>query len=506
MPEIKNNLTYKTENQRKGVLGTLEGICADCISTTRNGRLYSDEVWQHAFNDPIVKEHFKCGGIFGQLGHPKEDQSENEEFNCIAICMPEPPKKGPDGKLRGRWDILDTPNGRILKCLCDYGYKIGISSRGNGDIVENYDGTESVEPDTFEFKAFDAVLLPAVKEARLNLVTESLNDKDKKFKKALQESIDSSDDVDKAIMLKTLDDLGIDYIEPHETEGGEEDSIAVDYTDDIADSSGMDLVDNLQAALKEINDLKMQLFDLNEQISVSNTKETRLENQISKLQNALKKSRESSKVAEAMKHQLLSMKEQLENSVVEQQRQKKLAESYKSKLNDAKSTRTQLNESVETDKKVIESLQRKIKSLQESMDKNGVQSRELIDSLQQEVTELKNDSKLKHSQYTKKLTESTQQINKYKNIAQKAVDKYIECKCTALGISPNDVKNRLTESFSFKEIDEVCESLRGYNLNISKLPFQLFNVKNVSMKENLQQRKLTNPDDVVDNSLLDWIN
>ena len=505
MEKLNNNLSYTTETKRKGVLGTLEGICADCIQTTRNGRKYNDEVWQHAFNDPLVKEQFANGGIFGQLGHPKEDQSENEEFNCIAICMPNPPKKGSDGKLRGRWDILDTPNGRILKCLCDYGYKIGISSRGNGDIVTDFDGNESVDPETFEFKAFDAVLLPAVKEARLNLVTESLNDKDKKFKKALQESIDNSNDVDKAVMLKTLEDLGINYIDSHETEGEDLSEIAVTYPKNVADSDGMNLVDDLQAALKEINDLKMQLFDLNEQISVSNTKEIRLENQISKLQNALVKSKQSTKVAEAMKKQLLSMKEQLEQSVVEQQRQKKLAESYKNKLNEVEGSKSQLNESIETNQKIIKSLQNKIKSLQDDVEKNSSQNRDIVESLQQEVTALKSDSKLKHSQYTKKLTESTQQVDKYKNIAKIAIDKYIECKCTTLGIKPEDVKSRLNESFSFKEIDDVCESLRGYNLNISKLPFQVSNIKNISMKENLQQRAITNPDDVVDKSILDLL-
>ena len=173
MPQLKNNLSYKSSEKRKGVLGTLEGICADCIHATRNGRLYPNSVWEVAFNDPIVQEHFKAGGIFGQLGHPKEGQTENEEFNSIAICMPEPPKKRSDGKLVGRWDILDTPNGRILKCLCDYGYKIGISSRAEGDVDTDWDGNESVQPEGFEFKAFDAVLLPAVKEARLNLIKQT---------------------------------------------------------------------------------------------------------------------------------------------------------------------------------------------------------------------------------------------------------------------------------------------------------------------------------------------
>ena len=40
---------------------------------------------------------------------------------------------------------------------------------------------------------------------------------------------------------------------------------------------------------------------------------------------------------------------------------------------------------------------------------------------------------------------------------------------------------------------------------MSKLPFQVNNVKKVSMKENLQKQALTNPDDVVDKALMELL-
>lgn len=490
-----NNLTYK-ENKKKGVLGTLEGVCADCIRATRNGRRYDDAVWEHAFSDPVVKEQFSCGGIFGQLGHPNEEQSENEEFQNIAICMPEPPVKGPDGKLRGRWDILDTPNGRILKCLCDYGYKIGISSRGNGDIVTDFNGNESVDPDTFEFKAFDAVLLPAVKEARLNLVTESINSKDKTLKKALKESIDNSNDVDKAVMLKTLSDLGIDYNDSADNE---------DNDNFAADNDGADLVTNLQNALREINDLKAQLFEINERLSVSNTKEIRLKNQVMKLQEKLKLQKDALKKLNGMKHQVMSMKEQLENSIQEQQRQKKLAESYKDKFTKEKQQKVNIVESNNTNDKIVESLRKKIQSLQQNELDIQNSNKNLVESLNKTIDELKHDSLIKNNQYKDSLKESNNLVKKYQVIAKNAINSYIDCKSNALGISSDDIKSRLKDSFSIKEIDSICESLKGYNLNINKLPFQVNKIKNISMKEDIQQRAINNPDDIVDKSLLDLI-
>lgn len=492
-----DNLAYKSTQNRKGVLGTLEGICADCIHATRNGRRYNESVWTHAFNDPLIKEHFKNGGIFGQLGHPKEDQSETEELANIAICMPEPPVKGPDGKLRGRWDILDTPNGRILKCLCDYGYKIGISSRGNGEVITDYDGTESVDPETFQFKAFDAVLLPAVKEARLNLITESVNKTDN-LKKALKESIDHSNDIDKEVMLKTLENLGIDYNSSEQSED------IIDSSKNIAaENDGADVIKELQTALKENNDLKNQIFELKETLSVSSTKEKRSENQIKRFRELISQQKQSLKEAENLKEQLLFLQERLDETNETLVKQKQLIKHYKNNAQQPKVSKNNLIESV-NDKKIIESLQKKIKSLNETINQNS-KDKNLIESLQKEVNELKQDSQINYSQYTKKLQESKNQAVKYKNIADKAFNNYIESKALIFNIPVKDIKARLTESYSFEEVDSICESLRGYGLNISKLPFQLKDVKKISMKEDLQKQELTNPDDVIDDTLLNLL-
>lgn len=72
---------------------------------------------------------------FGELGHPADREEVDPEK--IAICLAEKPKVGEDGKLYGIFDILNTPTGKILKILCDYGTNIGVSSRGSGDVLPN---------------------------------------------------------------------------------------------------------------------------------------------------------------------------------------------------------------------------------------------------------------------------------------------------------------------------------------------------------------------------------
>lgn len=136
------------EMKARGILGRLVGPCASFSVATRNGRKYSNELWEKVFNNPIMKEKLANKVCYGELGHP-EDRTEID-MEKAAICLAEQPMKNKSGDLIAVFDILDTPNGRILKTLCDYGSTLGISSRGQGDIITDAYGEEAVDPDTYE--------------------------------------------------------------------------------------------------------------------------------------------------------------------------------------------------------------------------------------------------------------------------------------------------------------------------------------------------------------------
>ena len=201
------------EQKNRGILGRLVGVIADTTGATRNGRKYSSTLWENVFASPVMKEKINNHCLFGELGHPAD--REEVDMEKVAICMAELPKKGEDGKLYGVFDILSTPNGKILKSLCDYGCNIGISSRGTGDLFTDENGDESVDPDTYVCECFDAVLIPAVESARLKYVTEALDTKkyNKTLRQSLSESLNRSSDKDRKIMQESLDELGIDLNE-----------------------------------------------------------------------------------------------------------------------------------------------------------------------------------------------------------------------------------------------------------------------------------------------------
>ena len=206
------------EKQSRGILARLTGPIASFTKGTRNGRKYSDKLWEKAFDAPLVKEMFKNGGLPGELQHP-EGRSETDPTK-IAIMMPEPPKKDAKGHLVASVDILDTPCGQIAYQLGKYGFKFGISSRGEGDLIQDFSGEESVDPDTYTLNAFDLVLIPACEDARLQF-NESLETKPtNRLRTILSEALENATDVDRKIMEEALDELNIDdnwrYVETYE--------------------------------------------------------------------------------------------------------------------------------------------------------------------------------------------------------------------------------------------------------------------------------------------------
>ena len=615
LTESTTNLQYeklsKEEMEKRGILGRLVGVCADFLNPTRNGRKYPEKLWENVFNDPIMKEKIENGVVYGELGHPAD--REETDMEKIAVCLTDVPKKGPDGKLRAVFDILSTPNGKILKSLCDYGSTLGISSRGSGDLETDYDGNESVNPDSYSCEGFDVVLLPAVKEARLQYVTESLDKTryNKTLRQRIQESLDKATDDEKKIMLESLKDLGVDLDEglfPSQTFGSygfvssrkvlnnfkkvskllsnelslydevieeyesnaktdeekealetnekyrnlirlynryyeyikelnriiKDGTLTVDkspYTNDtillnqdvfsvedlydlleklkeglktnnltkdikeeldndqLADDDDMAMLEELNKALKLNQALDKKVTALQEKLSVSNAKENELEEKldnykikIAKLSNVLKEKK-------ALTTKIGSLESLLEEKNTEiSVRKRKLieeVETYQKKL-------TVLKESIKDKDVQLAKLTEKLNSSSKLMREKKKEVSRLTEDCKRSS---ENTERLKEK-YDVKLEQSSKLVEKYKNIAKSAVNKYINSQAVRLGTTSKEITNRLPESYTFDDIDRICEDLKEYNLNISSLPFDVksLNESGVKVKGKVAKPLVTNPD------------
>lgn len=388
MAEVKRNNeelvlddSVKVNKKGEAILGVLEGPCADVFNPTRNDRQYDEELWERVFKDDIINEYFECGGILGELDHPT-DRTETDTSK-VAICMPEKPKKGKDGKLYARFDILDTPNGRIAYTLAKYGYKLGVSSRGDGDVYEAFDGKEHVDPKTYSLKAFDLVILPAVKAARLAL-KESVGNKT--LKQALTESLNSATKDEKAIMIETLERLNIDYKTKKVSNKKITESVA-QTKENTAGNTGDWMMKELQTQIKKNKELTESLVDVQEKLSVCYAKEAKYEEKISQLA----KSSSNKEEVKSLKEQIRVLTEKVENQdkTIKTQRIRliKLAESVKSNDGNNRSLNEQLSIKDDESKKKDST----IKTLQEKLSQERAQSAEKTKTLTESIEELKRD-------------------------------------------------------------------------------------------------------------------
>lgn len=558
---IRNALAFddltEEEKAKRHILGRLYGPIADVVRPTRNGRKYSEELWEKVFDNPIMKEKFQNKVMYGELGHP-EDRTE-VDMTKVAVCMPEAPKKDKDGHLIGYFDILDTPNGRILKTLCDYGSTLGVSSRGTGDVVEGLDGEEEVDPDTYECECWDIVLVPAVESARLAF-TEGLSKKGRlPLREALEKQIGSASDEDRAVMEDAVKALGLGG-KAEEAKAPETEATVVETKEadvktecegkaecesaDKEEGKPMDYESAKALIKKEFgSDLTPELYreltktlgsaegEVKEEECVGGSDGRRADNPdrpnegeglreeaadggadvANSLKEALKANAGKDREIKELKERLAVGDAKVSELEGESARQKSaMARMSKVALRAKEAERkvSALEERLKARDARLRLLSAKAReddgsALRESLaEKDGE-----IASLSKQVEELrKGNAELKSSlgkakgaslRESASLKERAEKAEKsaagYMALAEKAASRYLETKATAFGISPRDVRRRLPENYTLDDIDRACESLRSYSLRVGKLPFAVGDGATIAVRESKSGSRLSLP-------------
>lgn len=484
---LKLDDTVKENKRGEAILGRLSGPCADFLNPTRNGRQYDESLWEKVFNDEIVNEYFEAGGIPGELDHPTDRLDTCSEK--IAIMMPEKPTKDEDGHLIATFDILDTPNGRIVYTLAKYGYRLGISSRGNGETYSGTDGNEHVDEDSYDFRAFDVVLLPAVKAARLKMV-ESLQN-GKTLKQALAESLEKATPDEKRVMQETLNNLNIEYTPTK----------VIDKTSDMAvDSAEANMINQLQESLLAQQKLEAQVTALNEKLSVCYAKEAKYEEDLSKYKSAVQNlSRQASNVKA-----LQTKVESLENELKTKDNTLNESKEVANKLSSNKDSKIKsLTETLSTKNVELQNANRKISQLQESVRISKFEAERKVNALNEQLAEQKKNLSIKTAEYSNKLSKANSLVEQYRTTAKTAVSKYIESQAVRLGVKSEEIQNKLPSNYSFKDIDTICEELSRFKLKVSNLPFNVEQISKAKLTETKTiANKINNTDDNVDDNLL----
>ena len=165
---LKENLTYDqakmvTESSKDGKDMFLKGICIQGGVKNHNQRIYPVDQIQTAVS--TLNEQISEGNsILGEVDHP-DDLKINLDRVCHMIT--EMWMDGPNGY--GKLKILPTPMGQLVRTMLESGVKLGVSSRGSGEVNEG-----SGEVSGFEIVTVDVVAQPSAPNAYPTAIYEGL--------------------------------------------------------------------------------------------------------------------------------------------------------------------------------------------------------------------------------------------------------------------------------------------------------------------------------------------
>jgi hypothetical protein len=147
---IRTNLV---ENASGGKDLYMEGIFIQGGVKNQNQRVYPVNEIARACN--AIAEKIKTGySVLGEADHPDDLQVNLDRVSHMITNMYMNENNG-IGKLK----ILPTPMGNIVKTLLESGVKLGVSSRGSGNVNESGGVTD------FEIVTVDIVAQPSAPNA-----------------------------------------------------------------------------------------------------------------------------------------------------------------------------------------------------------------------------------------------------------------------------------------------------------------------------------------------------
>jgi hypothetical protein len=157
--------TSPLSEMRKGSDLFLKGIMMQAELKNGNGRVYP--LAEIAKAVETAQERIKSGHyILGELNHP-DTLSINlaNVSHCITECSMD------GNNAIGKMKLLNTPAGNIAKGLIEGGVRLGVSSRGTGNVNEGGGVSD------FAFVTVDIVSQPSAPEAYPNVVQEAMGSK-----------------------------------------------------------------------------------------------------------------------------------------------------------------------------------------------------------------------------------------------------------------------------------------------------------------------------------------
>ena len=158
MLQLRETLTFdqagivvETKDENNGKSLYMKGICIQGGVKNANQRVYPVNEIQRAVS--TLNDQIKGGySVLGEIDHP---EGLNINLDRVSHMVNEMWMDGPNGY--GKLKVLPTPMGALVKTMLESGVKLGVSSRGSGNVSEDGSGKVS----DFEIITVDIVAQPS---------------------------------------------------------------------------------------------------------------------------------------------------------------------------------------------------------------------------------------------------------------------------------------------------------------------------------------------------------
>ena len=169
MLHLRENLTFnqaqmvveRDDNDGKSLY--MKGMCIQGGVKNANDRIYP--VNEIAKATKTLKEQITGGySVLGEVDHP-EDLKVN--LDRVSHMLQDVWMDGPNGY--GKMKVLPTPMGQLVETMLNSGVKLGVSSRGSGNVNES-----TGEVSDFEIITVDVVAQPSAPNAYPTPIYEGL--------------------------------------------------------------------------------------------------------------------------------------------------------------------------------------------------------------------------------------------------------------------------------------------------------------------------------------------
>lgn len=143
----------------------IEGVFIQGDIKNKNGRVYPMTILDKEIQR-YNEEYIQHNRAYGELGHPDTPVINLERVSHMIRSL-----KKEGNNYVGKAEILNTPNGNIVKALMEAGASLGVSSRGIGSLKQEGE-SNTVQDDFRLMTAADIVSDPSAPDAFVNAVME----------------------------------------------------------------------------------------------------------------------------------------------------------------------------------------------------------------------------------------------------------------------------------------------------------------------------------------------